>query len=203
MAFARPHVGVDAGGPNRRRGREASRLSTISALAVTFLALLAAVAMGSPSETYVEVASGKVAGHRWNLGVLAYNGRRCFKLSLTGRTYGETTACGESTAAPSQLWRRLSGASDESASVELDLTSTRVWRLTLLLGHPGLHPRHSTWQSVPTRMISPAQATSAHLTRNFRFAVLTGRGPNLCVEKVRAFGREGNLLEKLSVPCEY
>jgi hypothetical protein len=165
--------------------------------------VLAAVAMGELSPTYVKVAIGKVAGHTWSLGVGASHGQRCYKLSLSSRFYGETTTCGESIGAPSQLWRRLTGASDESASVELDVTSTRVWRLRLLLGHPGRQSRAPTWQTMPTRTISSAQAASAHLERNFRFAVLTGRGPNLCVEKVRAFDREGNLLERLSVPCEY
>jgi hypothetical protein len=165
--------------------------------------VLAAVATGDPSSSYVKVAAGKVAGHTWSLGVGASHGRRCYKLSLRSRFYGETTGCEESTRSPDQLWRRLIGASDESASVELDVTSTRVWRLRLLLGHPGRQSRAPTWQTMPTRTISPAQAASADLERNFRFAVLTGRGPNLCVEKVRAFDREGNLLEKLSVPCEY
>jgi hypothetical protein len=180
-----------------------SRLSPVPALAVSLLVVLAVVATGEPSPAYVKVATGKVAGHTWSLGVGASHGQRCYKLSLGSRFYGETTGCEESTRAPGQLWRRLTGASDESASVELDVTSARVWRLKLLLGHPGRDSPAPTWQTVPTRMISPAQAASAHLKRNFRFAVLTGRGPNLCVEKVRAFDREGSLLKKLSVPCEY
>jgi hypothetical protein len=56
---------------------------------------------------------------------------------------------------------------------------------------------------MPTHLITAAQAAEAHLKRNFRFAVLSGRGPNLCVEKVRAFDRDDVLLEGISVPCEF
>jgi hypothetical protein len=115
---------------------------------------------------------------------------------------GTVTYC-EAGGRPPDLWQRRVGNADESSAVELDITSPRVRKLELLLGHPGRHSRPSTWETVATRMMSPAQAAEAHLARNFRFAVLTGRGANLCVEKVRSFDREGGLLESLSVPCEY
>lgn len=97
----------------------------------------------------------------------------------------------------------MSGESDESASVELNLTTTRVSYLNLRLGHPGRKPASPTWRRVRTRIPSRGQTRLAQLARNFRFAVIAAPGPNLCVEKVRAFDRKGRLLEARSVPCEY
>lgn len=164
------------------------------------LALLSAIVAADQPEGYVVAASGKVSGHRWTLEAGRQRGQRCFKLSLAAHTLGIATTC-EMPVEPPKLWNRVVGNSDETASVELNITSPRVSRLKLLLGHPGRGP--STWWAGPTRSLSKTEASQAHLNANFRFAVLAGRGPNLCVEKVRAFDRAGHLLESMSVPCEY
>ena len=164
------------------------------------LALLAASVAADQSEGYVVAASGKVSGHRWTLEAGRRRGQRCFKLSLAAKTLGIATTC-EMPATPPKLWSRVVGNSDETASVELDLTSPRVSRLKLLLGHPGHGP--STWWAGSTRSLSKTQASEARLSADFRFAVLAGQGENLCVKKVRAFDRDGHLLESMSVPCEY
>jgi hypothetical protein len=165
------------------------------------LALLAAVVSADRSGNYVVAASGKASGHRWTLEAGRERGQRCFKLSLAAQTLGIATTC-ETPAEPPRLWSRIVGNSDETASVELDITAPRVSHLKLLLGHPGSRGP-STWWAGPTRSLNEAEASQAHLKANFRFVVLAGRGPNLCVEKVRAFDRDGRLLESLSVPCEY
>src|SRR5262249_683161 len=111
------------------------------------------------------------------------------------------TEC-EANRLPPELWQRRFGSANESDAIELDVTRPEVWRLKLLLGHPG-SSRRSTWKVFHTRAISSALAERTHIDPNFRYAVLTGRGPNLCVEKVRAFSRSGQRLEAISVPCEY
>lgn len=165
------------------------------------LALLAAVVAADQPGGYVVAASGKVSGHRWTLQAGRQRGQRCFKLSLTAQTLGTAMTC-EMPAKPPRLWSRVVGNADETASVELDITTRRVARLKLLLGHPGRRGA-STWWAGPTLSLSKAEASRAHLKANFRFVVLARRGPNLCVEKVRAFDRDEHLLESLSVPCEY
>ncbi len=182
--------------------RQFARLSIIAtaAAAISFALLTAASVVAAQPDGYVVAASGKVSGHRWTLEAGREEGKRCFKLSLAAQTLGIATTC-EAPAEPPRLWSRIVGNSDETASVELNITVPRVARLKLLLGHPG-HGR-STWWGGPTRALSKTQASQVHLSTNFRFVVLAGRGPNLCVEKVRAFDRDGHLLESISVPCEY
>jgi hypothetical protein len=182
----------------RRRGR-ASILALLIAICT---GLVAALAIADTPESYVGVARGKVAGEQWTLGLASHRGRRCFALGLLGQFYGETSYC-EAAGEPPELWQRRTGNADERAAVEIDVTTPRVRKLKLLLGHPGGHPVRPTWETMPTRLITAAQAAEAHLKRNFRFAVPSGRGPNLCVEKVRAFDRNGVLLESISVPCEF
>jgi hypothetical protein len=159
------------------------------------------LAIAGTPESYIVVARGKVAGEQWTLGLASHRGRRCFALGLLGQNYAVTSYC-EAAGEPPELWQRRTGNADERAAVEIDVTTPQVRKLKLLLGHPGGHPARAAWETMPTRLITPAQAAEAHLKRNFRFAVLSGRGANLCVEKVRAFDRNGVLLESISVPCE-
>lgn len=164
--------------------------------------LLVTVAVANLADTYVTVAAGKFGAHTWNLGVAAsYPNKRCYDLSLRDRGYGSVTAC-ESNDRPHTPWRRVAGVAGETAALELDVTSSNVRYLRLLLGHPGLRKKASTWRLVRTRKIGAVQSARAGLEPIFRFAVLTGRG-DLWVEKVVAFGRTGNVIEKLSVPCEF
>jgi hypothetical protein len=197
-------LGEGSGTVNANPGRHSipKVLIVAAVLTLALSVLLATIAVADTPESYVPVASGKFAGRTWTLGAVGDGGRRCFALTLISRYSGTVTYC-EADGRPPDLWQRRVGSADESSAVELDITSSRVWKLELLLGHPGRHSRPSTWETVATRIISPAQAAEAHLGRNFRFAVHTGRGANLCVEKVRAFDREGELLESRSVPCEY
>lgn len=197
-------LGEGSGTVNVNPGRNSiSKVFVVAAvLTLALLALLATIAVADTPESYVPVASGKFAGRTWTLGAVGDRSRRCFALTLMIPYSGTVTYC-EAGGRPPDLWQRRVGNSDESSAVELDITSTRVRKLELLLGHPGRHSRPSTWETVTTRIISPTQAAEAHLGRNFRFAVLTGRGANLCVEKVRAFDQGGELLESFSVPCEY
>jgi hypothetical protein len=173
----------------------------LALLATTCAGLLSAAAIAGIPENYVQVAAGKVAGERWTLGLAGHRRQRCFSLGLMGQYYGSISFC-ETGGEPPELWQRRVGNSDESASVELSVTTPRVRKLRLLLGHPRGLPGRTTWETVPTHLITSAQAAGTHLERNFRFAVLSGPGPNLCVEKVRAFDRKGNLLEAITVPCE-
>jgi hypothetical protein len=150
---------------------------------------------------FVQVASGKVAGQTWKLGMArGPNHTRCFKLT--------THSGGVATCERDDLegeWHQVTGTDVLSASMELELTSSRVSRLKLFLRHPresGPSARPGTWRSITPRRLTTKQARETHLSRNFRFAVVTERG-NLCVEKVRAFDHKGRLLEKLSLPCEY
>jgi hypothetical protein len=172
-----------------------------------FGALALPVLAGGIPETFVPVAHGKFAGRTWSLGVASHNGRHCYSLDLHGLVLAKGGSCVPA-ALPEEDWRRVEGTSDEndSASVQLDVTSTRVRRLELLVGtggplQPGQHSVPPRWRSLPTRIITPAEAAEAHLERDFRFALLTGRG-SFCVEGVRAFDSQGQLVEKLSVPCE-
>jgi len=197
VTFLRPGRGVATRYMTRQLAKRITFAATAAAIS---LGLLAAVVGADQPGGYVVAASGKVSGHRWTLEAGRERGQRCFKLSLAAQTLGIATTC-EAPVEPPRLWSRIVGNSDETASVELNITAPGVSRLKLLLGHPG---RGSfTWWTGPTRSLSKAEASQAHLKANFRFAVLAGRGPNLCVEKVRAFDRDGHLLESMSVPCEY
>jgi hypothetical protein len=189
-------------------------LCCVVATAATVLGCTLAWASGIP-QSFVPVASGKVAGHSWELGMAkAEDGTRCYELSMSG-ALGKplSTGSGASTCDPvgpgHVAWRRVIGAGSEGASAELEVTSRRVARLNLFLGHPGPLPgesgpaaRAGTWRSVVPRILTVSQASETHLSRNFRFAVVAEKG-NFCVEKVRAFDSKGHLLEKLAVPCEY
>lgn len=164
---------------------------------------VAGLANAASPESYVQVATGRVAGDMWTLGIARQGRRRCFSLDLLGNGSTVTSSC-ESAAKPPEIWQRRTGLADESASIELDLTQPRVRRLKLLLGHPGGQPeRRPSWTTVFPQLITSTEAADAHLSRDFRFAVLSGSGANLCVEKVRAFDGRGRLIESISVPCEY
>ena len=168
--------------------------------------LPSAGALAGPSPRFLPVASGRFLGRTWSLGIEKANDRRCYELSLGGRIGGGDSVC-ESNRQFNEPWSRRLGESDlnNSASVELDITSPQVRRLELLLGHPPATPRSPhrkpTWLNVATREITGAQAAKAHVNKAFRFAIVAGAG-NLCVEKVRAFDSSGRLLENITVPCE-
>jgi len=174
-----------------------ARLTLLSVAVVVGLVASSSTALAGFHfpKRYVRVASGRLAGQSWGLEMAGQGSSRCYQFENGG-----LAVCGAAEPPPFP-WQRILGNSTESASLEFDITSVRVWRLNLLLGHGG-HDGRPTWQSVRTRTITPGQARRAHLSRDFRFAVLTSRSSFLCVEKVRAFSRAGELLEKKSVPCE-
>ena len=162
-------------------------------------------ALAAPSTRFLPVASGRFLGRTWSLGIGKSNDRRCYELSMRGRIrrkrFGmriESTV--QRTLEPTP--RRVR-SQNNSTSVELDITSPRVRRLTLLLGHPPAMPRSPhrkpTWLTVATRAITVAQAAKAHVNKAFRFAIVAGAGSN-CVEHVRAFDSSGQLLESIAVP---
>jgi len=93
------------------------------------------------------------------------------------------------------------GQSDGSATVELDVTRSRVRSMRVKIGHPKSN-RPDEWIHVRTRRITRHQAHKASVRRNFRFAVFHSRG-NLCVKQVILFNREGDRIDKMRVPCEF
>jgi hypothetical protein len=151
----------------------------------------------------VVIAKGRLSGQSWRVLVGAgKHDKRCYELELGGKGYSAVYVC-ESQSQPVKVWRRVIGIANNSAAVELDVTALPVRRLKLRLGHPGRHDRRPTWRSLKTRRLGKAQAGSAGIARNFRFAVIATRGPNLCVERVFAFDLTGELLKRLAVPCEF
>lgn len=181
------------------------RVRWAAPLAVALSSFAVATAAGEIPTKFVQVAQGALRGAGWTLGVRGVRDERCFSLALREREGGSESSWCEESRPPKGDWGRLTGVSSEEdgATLELELTSLRVARLNLLLGHPARGPnRPPTWKSVATRAIDPAAAKRAHLDPSFRFAIVTSVG-TLCVQKVRAFDRDGVLLEKLNVPCEY
>lgn len=170
------------------------------AAVVAVFALVVPSAIGRSGQGWVDIAGGRIGSSAWGLAT-SHNrdDLRCYRLLLAG---GQVSAC-ESDRRPLRPWRRVVGLGNESAAVELDVTAPSVRRLRLFIAHPGKHGERAAWQSVNTQSISLRQARQAQVKRDFRFAVLTGRGSNLCVEKVVAFDRAGRVLEKLEVPCEF
>ncbi len=137
-------------------------------IGVMVVAVLLGVATSSapasfPSQqSYVSVASGQVGGQTWSLKMRGHQQQRCFWLNLEPTT-GHGEVC-QSDDPPSKLWQHVFGASNTSASAELEITSTRVWRLKLLFAHPGRSKKHLDRTSVRTRMISQGRkARRAHL----------------------------------------
>jgi hypothetical protein len=179
--------------------------ASLAVAVVVMTALSVATSAGKVPRKFVPVAHGALHGATWTLGVRGVRGERCFSIALREREGGSESSGCEGSRPLEGDWARITGVSTEEdgATLELELTSLRVARLELLLGQPGRGPnRPSTWKSVATRAIEPAEAERAHLDPDFRFAIVTSAG-TLCVQKVRAFDRDGVLLEKLNVPCEY
>jgi hypothetical protein len=180
----------------------APRRVVVAGLLVLFIS--ASVAAALP-RSFTTVDAGRLADSRWSLGVGAAPGERCFQLRLSGGNAGTFRAAICDQRIPMHWqWQRVFGVGGGNGPfpvVELSISSSRVRRVNLLLGHPGMH-RPPNWHAYEMRLLKPGEAKRAHLKRAFRFAVLTGLG-NLCVTKVRAFDRDGDLVEARSMPCEY
>jgi hypothetical protein len=189
-------------------GKGSRRIKAIfGSLAVA--AVLGAVAVsfafaGTPGR-FVVVESGEVGNTSWAVGMARIHNERCYGMKTVRDGWeGLGKVCGKGGPLSGQkVWRRAigDGGEGEDLSIELDLTSKRVWTLNLLLGHPG-SSREPDWRQFHTHVLNAKQAKASHLPRDFRFAVLTDSG-NLCVESVEAFDRRGSLLLDESVPCEY
>jgi hypothetical protein len=186
-------------------GGNRKRLAALGSLAVVVMFISAGVAAAGTSGRFVVVDSGEVDDTIWVVGMARVHYERCYGIkTLRGGWEGLGKTCGKGGPLLGQKdWRRVIGdaGEGEDVSIELDLTSKRVWTLNLLLGHPG-SSREPDWRRFHTHVLNAKQAKISHLPRDFRFAVLTDSG-NLCVEAVEAFDRRGNLLLDESVPCEY
>jgi hypothetical protein len=161
----------------------------------------AGLALATTSHRLVPIAAGQFEGHTWTLEMGRHGAKRCYQLRLRDKPVQMASTMCEANRQPRRLWKRVTGVSGTSASVELNITRPSVRRLKLLLGHPGSH-QPPNWVTLPTRELTSAGAQATQLGHNFRYAVITGRGPFLCVKKVRAFSGSGQLLQSLSVPCE-
>jgi hypothetical protein len=168
-------------------------------------AILAGQAMAGDSGNgqKVTVDRGRFAHRSWSLAVQGRHRQRCYFLSLKGREQSGGTATCQSDRRRPPLWSRLVGISDlnDSATVELNVTRTRVRSMRLRIGHPR-SDRPSEWIHVRTRRITRRQAHKAGVRRNFRFAVLHSRG-NLCVKGFALFNKDSDRIEKQRVPCEF
>lgn len=133
------------------------------------------------------------------------HGERCFQLRLAGGNWGRSKSAICDQRIPMHWqWQRVFGAggrADRYPDVEVSISSLRVTRVNLFLAHPA-SSRPANWHSYELRSLDRAKARRAHVKRDFRYAVLTGRGTT-CVKKVRAFDRTGELVEARSLPCEY
>lgn len=175
-------------------------MSILLALMATVGAAVAPVAEGD----VVELASGQYAGREWSFVVSGPKEERCLGLQTSGGGWGsEGTICEEDEPIV-RFWSSGFGdaAANDASTIAVNLTASSVASVRLLLGHPGPHRHASTWRFLHTRSPTPQRLEAAGLEFPFNFVVLTGIG-NLCVEKVRAFDRNGRRLAKLSLPCVY
>ncbi len=162
-----------------------------------------AIAGGSGSGQKVTVDRGRFAHRSWSLAVQGRHRQRCYLLSLKGREVSSGSADCRSGRHRPPLWSRLVGISDlnDSATIELNVTRTRVRSMRLRIGHPK-SGRPPEWIHVRTRRITRRQAHKAGVRRNFRFAVLHSRG-TLCVKQFVLFNRKGERIKEMRVPCEF
>lgn len=178
-----------------------SRIIVVLALAVALLATGQIVGAAGSRTHYVQAAHGEFAGRSWKLAIGGHHRQRCYLLSLSGRVNGGVGTC-RGDRRPRD-WSRLIGVSDlnDSATVELNVTTKRVRRMRLRVRHPRSNIK-ANWISTRTHRLSAKKAREAHVKRNFRFAVLHSRG-SLCVAKVVLFDKAGGKLDGFAVPCEY
>jgi len=178
-------------------------LICITAAAVAAVAAVAGQAIAGDGGTgeLVTVARGKVAHRAWSLAVQGRHHRRCYTLAMNGRSAGSAiTACRSDRHRP-PLWNRLGGITSGKASVELDITRTRVRSMRVRIGHPRTN-QPSEWIHVRPRRVTRSDADKANVRRNFRFAVLHTRG-TLCVKQVILFNRKHHRIDRRRVPCEF
>jgi hypothetical protein len=130
--------------------------------------------------------------------VEGHHRHRCLRLTLFADVRGSGEVC-EREHRPVGNWQRLLGIGDnnDNPTIELDVTRKRVRKLRLLLG-----PDDRSWHRFHTHRISRAEARAAHVSPDFRYAILHRR-QTLCVEKVKTFDRAGKQLDNFRVPCEY
>lgn len=181
-----------------------SRRRKLITVLVLVLLVVPGVAIASLPRSFVEVDSGKFGGSHWRFRVGGGHGERCIELRLSGRSSGYSKGAVCDQGIPMhwhwQMVFGVGGGNGNFPTVQLGISSPRVSRVNLLLGHPGRH-RPANWHSYELRSITRSEAHRAHLKRDFHYAVLTGMG-FLCVKKVRAFDRFGDLVERRSLHCE-
>jgi hypothetical protein len=176
------------------------RLLAATLAALALLGLLAAAAFGSHGTHLVTVAEGGAGLDRWEVAIGSNRDHEpCFRVN--SGSLGLITCGG--LLAPEGEWARRAGASaDETGrSVEVNVTSPRVRRLRLLIGHPDSGRKPSRRWFSP-QLLTEKQAGEAHLSRNFRYVVFTERGES-CVEGVKGLDRRGRAVVDERVPCEY
>jgi hypothetical protein len=181
------------------RARRAPRARVVIALvALTALvATIEATAALPPPSKFVRVAAGTIGNNSWKLGIAGQARRRCYRLSLAGGDVESSGITCTRDSRPGRDWRQLMGTGNDTASVELDLTRTRVRTMKLLTG-----PSPTRWIHVRPRRLSRDQARRAHVKRDFRFAVLHAARDKLCVKRVILFDRHHQKLSDDRVPCE-
>jgi hypothetical protein len=154
-------------------------------VACLLLTLIGGAATAAPLKGggYTEVASGTLSDGSWHLDMKGTNHRRCYRLSVEDGFLGHNEIwCGKRTR-PRRDWRPLMKlvTNGNTSTVQVDETSPRVREMKLRLG-----PKPARTLDVQTARLSDAEAASAGLAQNFRFAAYSAGGP-FCVERVALF----------------
>jgi hypothetical protein len=171
----------------------------LGAIAMTVAGPAAAVSMETSASAVVGQV-GKTNGREWRVLFSSHDRERCVGLQVS---FSSAEVCGGE---PDLVWRRVLGNGVDTAppaALEVDLTSTAVHKLRLVIGHPGERGSFTTRRTLRTRRLSEAQARKAGIRRDFRFAVIASKTRNQCVKRVVAIAGDGGVLMRADVPCEY
>jgi hypothetical protein len=192
-----------------KRGRIGGRrLAGIGATGLAALVLGAGIATASPSRLasphsdtnqIVKVASGRSFGVPWAVGMGRRGRQRCYAISADRNGWsGAGSIC--SGRGVEGDWDQVYGdaGNGDETSVEIDLTSTRVRTLRLLVHQIDGETQH---RSFHPKLLSKRQSRLSGLPRDFRFVVIV-EPREFCVEAFETRTHGGNVVDQETVPCE-